>query len=92
MMQPVGLLSQVPARPDAKIKRDHAPEEAAAPTSVASKLVLPADAQSWQQWQAGRARLVDDHANSNAIATYNEMVNQPLRQQLQSMIGVDLYV
>ncbi|TKB52807.1 hypothetical protein [Ferrimonas aestuarii] len=91
MLQPVGLQPQsLPEKQPLRRGQAVAVEEVATP--VRTQLVVPADAQTWQQFQAGRAQLVNDHSESAAINAYQEMSNHQLRQDLQAMIGVDLYV
>ncbi|WP_028110615.1 hypothetical protein [Ferrimonas futtsuensis] len=92
MIHHVGLSTQapLPAKPQSKGSPEKAKE--AEPAVRTAELVVPSDPQGWQTFAAGRTRLTQDHPDSRAISAYMETANQGLRQELQSMMGVDLYV
>ncbi|WP_298441619.1 hypothetical protein [uncultured Ferrimonas sp.] len=91
MINPIGL-GGLPANPLAKSGTAPKTELTTTATKVAETLVQPADAQDWHSWQQQRANLVQDKPNSIGINAYQTIANQPLREQLQQLVGVDLFV
>ena len=61
-------------------------------TTPGPVLVQPQDDASWADWQSGRDSVLRDGAEHPALNRYREIAQGDLRQQLQAMLGVDLYV
>ncbi|MBY6185308.1 hypothetical protein KUV89_01450 [Marinobacter hydrocarbonoclasticus] len=92
-MRPVGIGLPGPHQP---IKPPAKPESPAlqqnAVPLAGPVLVQPSDAAGWADWQAGRTQLHHDGADHPALSLYRDIAQGDLRQQLQAMVGVDLYV
>lgn len=89
-MRPVGI--GLPG-PQHKVMPPARPVEQPATASTPGPVVvLPADQSGWTDWQAGRAQLQPDGADHPALSLYRDIAQGDLRQQLQAMVGVDLYV
>lgn len=89
-MRPVGIGLPGPQHRVTPPARPVAPT--AAETTPGPVLVQPADQAGWADWQAGRAQLQPDGADHPALSLYRDIAQGDLRQQLQAMVGVDLYV
>ncbi|QIZ76746.1 hypothetical protein [Ferrimonas lipolytica] len=89
MINPVGIS---PFTPKATPKTDNNLSLSATATKVAETLIVPTDGADWDSWQQQRALLHHDNQNNAAIASYRDIANAPLREQLQLMVGVDLFV
>ncbi|GAA4899082.1 hypothetical protein [Ferrimonas pelagia] len=75
----------------------HKPKSVAAEASAAviaptSQLVTPGDALQWQTWQTARDAVVRDRPEHAGLDLYQAVADEGLRQKLQQMVGVDLYV
>lgn len=76
--------SVVPARPSST-----STELTTTSTSVEAVLVQP---ENWGEWQAQRELLHQDNPDNPAISAYRDVADAPLRESLQQLVGVDLYV
>ncbi|SHG81029.1 hypothetical protein [Ferrimonas marina] len=93
-MQPIGWSpvnpgEHKPVKSDANGERVKL--DALAPVSGTS-LVVPKDSQGWEAWHNGRDRLHQDRPFHPGLAQYQAIADDGLRNQLQRMVGVDLYV
>ena len=94
-MQPAHLTPLLPAvrgdKPAAKVPSVPTSETSTSVAPVAT-LVTPADAQSWQAWQSARDALHRDKPEHAGLDLYQAIADDGLRERLQQMVGVDLYV
>ncbi|MBY5991411.1 hypothetical protein [Ferrimonas balearica] len=90
-MRPVGI--GLPAPTD-NVRTPVAPGREPKPLEATAEAVLvqPGDAAGWASWQSGRARLYQEGGDHPALALYKDVANDDLRQNLQRLVGVDLYV
>ncbi|WP_156904743.1 hypothetical protein [Ferrimonas senticii] len=93
MLTPIGL-TRLPSQPSSVSGARSAAviDTSATAASVNQALVLPSSTQDWAQFQQHRNCLQLDKPLNRGIDVYTQIAQQPLRQQLQQMVGVDMWV